>query len=65
MYWEIEPYHTNEADICQLPAETEEDHRKAIDYAQARLFELWDRLEEGQEATVKIRLVKGVIKEVE
>ena len=56
MHWEIEPYHDNEADICEMPAKTEDDHREALEYAKDRLEELWDDLEIGQEATVKIRL---------
>lgn len=62
-HWEIEPYHSSDADICVLPAETEDDHRKALEYAENRLEELWDGMEIGQEATVKIRLCKNKYKD--
>ena len=58
MYWEIEPYHSSEADICKLPANTDEDHWEALKYAKDRLEELWDDMEVGEEGVVKIRLVK-------
>jgi len=58
MHWEIEPYHNNEADICILPAKTDDDHHRALKYAQEILEGLWDGMEVGQEASVKIRLCK-------
>ena len=62
-HWEVEPYHNTDADMCIFPAETEKDHREALEYATKRLEELWDGLEIGQEGIVKIRLCKGEIKE--
>lgn len=42
-YWEITPHECSDFDSMILPAETEEDHRAALAYAQARLEELWDK----------------------
>ena len=41
-YWEITPHESDEFDYCVMPAETETDHRAALEYAQARLEQLWD-----------------------
>lgn len=65
MYWEITPYHTNDADSCVMKAETEADHIAALEYAQARLEEAWDQIEEGVIATVTIELCKGDMPEID
>jgi len=59
MYWKIEPYHTRDADYCVMPAETEKDNRAALIYAQDRIEDLWDQLNQGQKATVIIELCEG------
>lgn len=59
MYWEITPYHCNDADSCVMPAETEADHRKAFEYARERLEMGWDGLKPGETATVTISLLDG------
>lgn len=59
MYWQITPYHTNDADYWVGPAETEADHRAALEYAQARLEQAWDQLEPGMLASVTIERCIG------
>jgi len=61
MHWEIEPYHNNEADICEMPADNPDDHRKALEYAQKRLEELWDLSDIGEEIIVKMTLCVDII----
>jgi hypothetical protein len=41
-YWIITPHLRSDCDNAALPAETEEDHRKALDYAQHVLEMQWD-----------------------
>ena len=41
-YWEITPHDNSDYDSCVLPAETEGDHRAALEYAKAQLESLWD-----------------------
>lgn len=65
MYWKIEPYETRDADYCVMAAETEDDHRAALDYAYKRLEDQWDQLRPGEEAMVTIRLCEGEVPEVE
>ena len=65
MYWKIEPYQTNDADCCVLPAETEEDHRAALEYAQARMEDIWDGLEVGEKKTITIQLCEGKMPETD
>jgi hypothetical protein len=59
-YWEITPHENKDYDSAIMPAETENDHRAALEYAQARLESLWDSLawEEGPK-TVTIEMKKG------
>lgn len=59
MYWQIEPYHTDEADYCVMRAETEADNKMALEYAQARLEAAWGQLQPGMLASVTIELCKG------
>ena len=59
MYWKVSPYHTNDADHCVLPAETEADHSAALEYAQARLEEARDKSKPGIPASVTIELCMG------
>lgn len=59
MYWQITPYHTNDADYWIGPAVTEADHKAALAYAQERLEMAWDQLEQGMLASVTIELCKG------
>lgn len=64
MYWRIEPYHTNEADYCVLPADTEKHHRTALNkYAIDRLEDLWDQTATGKLETLTIELCKGEMSE--
>ena len=44
MYWKITPYYNNDADFNIMPAETEEEYKKAIEYAQARLEDGWTNI---------------------
>ena len=55
-YWMIEPYSNNDFDYCVMPADTEEQHRKALEYAIERLEAAWDSLEVGEKATVTLEL---------
>jgi len=41
-YWTVTPHEDSQYDCCILPAESEADHRAALEYAQARLESLWD-----------------------
>lgn len=59
MYWKIEPYNNGDADYCVMPAESEEDHRAALEYAQARIEDGWDQLKSGKKAVVTIELCDG------
>jgi hypothetical protein len=63
-YWEITPHEDSSYDFCLMPANTEEQHRAALEYAQARLESGWDGLEVGQEITVTIKLCEGIDEEV-
>ena len=65
MYWQIEPYHTNDADYCVMRAETEADNQAALKYAQDRLEAAWDRLEPGMLASVTIELCKGDMPQID
>ena len=61
MYWRISPYHDlSEADDCIMPAETEEHHRFALEYAKDRLEEGWDGTAHGKKSvTVTMELCDG------
>ena len=59
MYWQIKPYHTSDADYWVGPAETESDHRVALEYAKARLEQAWDELDPGMLASVTIECCIG------
>jgi len=61
MYWKIEPYHSSSADCCVLPAETEDDHRNALEYAKNRLIDSWDGIEAGESKAITIELCNGDI----
>ena len=62
MYWKITPYHNEDADFCVLPAETEEDNREALKYAQERIEEGWDATAHGSfTVIVKMELCVGPI----
>ena len=58
-FWKIEPYNNHDADYCVMPANTETDHRSALEYAQARIEAGWDQIKEGQKTTVTIELCTG------
>lgn len=64
-YWEITPYHNNDTDSCVLPAETEKDHRAALEYAQDRLEQLWDESANDidTEINVSMKLCDGNIED--
>ena len=59
-YWEISPHYDSDYDSSVMPAETEKDHRAALEYAKDRLESAWDSLahEEGPKS-VTIQLHKG------
>jgi hypothetical protein len=59
MHWRITPYRTPEVDCCVMPADTDEHHRAALEYAQARLEEAWDRIMPGESETVTLELIDG------
>ena len=59
MYWKIEPHDNKDYDYCVMPARNEVDHRKALEYAQARLEKIWDELKPGNKGTVSIELCDG------
>jgi len=63
MYWQITPYHNSDADCACFPAETEADHRAALEYAQERLEMAWDQLTLGMLASVTIELCNGEMPE--
>jgi len=65
MYWEIMPYHNNNADVCVMPANSEEDHRRALEYAMERLEMAWDGLNLGQTAMVTISLRFGDMPDID
>ena len=56
MYWEISPYHNQDADCRVMSAESDEDHHKALEYATERLEQAWDELEPGKTVTVTMGL---------
>lgn len=59
-YWTITPHQSRDYDVAVMPAETEADHRAALEYAQARLEEAWDSLaSEGGPKSVTIELHPG------
>lgn len=64
MYWQIEPYHSDSADCCVLPANTEEEHRAALEYAKERLEEVWDEMEPGESRDITLKLRNGEMPEV-
>lgn len=65
-YWEITPHKNKYFDSTIMPAETEGDHRAALEYAMERLEALWDSAayNEGPK-TVTIELHNGEIPELE
>ena len=65
MYWQITPYHTNDADYCVMRAETESNNKAALEYAQARLESAWDQLQPGMQASVTIELCNGDMPELD
>ena len=65
MYWKIEPYHSNDADFCIMPADTEEDRQGALQYAQDQIEAVWDQLKPGQKGTVTIELCEGEVPELD
>lgn len=47
-YWQVTPTEDSASyDIAVFPAETEVDHRSALEYAQLRLEGAWDQAEPG------------------
>jgi hypothetical protein len=59
-YWLIDPYHdSDEADQAMLPAETDEDHNAALEYAMERLESLWDAAQNDKPFTVTMTLCSG------
>jgi hypothetical protein len=59
-YWEVAPHENTDYDSALFPAETEDNHRAALDYAKERLESLWDSAIAGGGAqTVSITLHKG------
>lgn len=59
-YWVIDPFHDREeADHAILPAETDEDHHAALDYAKERLESLWDQADLDKPVTVTMTLCSG------
>jgi len=59
-YWEITPHSdSDDADSCIMPADRDEDHNAALDYATDRLGELWDLADEDVTYTVTITLRSG------
>lgn len=61
-YWEITPYHDrDEGDSFVCPAETDEDHHAALDYAKDRLESLWDSSDLDQTITVTMTLRSGTM----
>lgn len=59
-YWKIEPYHNTDADYYVMEADTEDDHREALKYAQERLESQWDQCVEGEgPRSVSIELCAG------
>lgn len=67
MYWRISPYHDlSEADECVMPADTEANHRSALEYAQKRLEAGWDATAHGKRTvTVTMELCDGDMPEEE
>ena len=59
MYWIVEPYENSDADYAVFPADNQNDHLDALVYAKARVEDLWDSLEEGESASVTIKLSSG------
>lgn len=59
MYWQITPYHNNDADYCVMQAESEADNQAALAYAQERLECAGDQLTPGMLASVTIELCNG------
>jgi hypothetical protein len=64
-YWEISPHINSDYDYAVLPGDTEEDHRAALEYATEMLNTCFDALEEGDKATVTVKLCKGEMPEEE
>ena len=63
-YYEITPHENNDYDTTVMPADTEEDHHKALAYAQDRLESLWDSMAWGvKKITVTMELKEGEIPE--
>ena len=59
MYWQITPSHSEDADYCLLPAETDADNQAALAYANERLAVAFNQLTPGMLASVTIELCKG------
>lgn len=61
-YWSISPspYIGSEGSAF-LRADSEADHRKALEFAQQRLEEGWDSLEVGDSFSVTLELCRGNI----
>ena len=61
-YWTITPHENRDYDVAVLPAETEADHRAALDYAQRQMEDAWDSLSiDGGPRTVTLELHGGPI----
>lgn len=63
MYWEITPHKLHDYDSCVMLAETADDHRGALLYAQDVLEQLWDDADVGDLVTVTMKLCEGAIPE--
>jgi len=63
MHWIITPTHDDDIDCYAIPAETEANHREALEMAQQVIESRWDGLSAGESATVTIKLVDAPMPE--
>lgn len=63
MYWIVEPTHSDDIDCYAIPAETEENHREALELAKQVMEDRWDALKPGESVTVTIKLEDGPMPE--
>jgi hypothetical protein len=59
--WVVTPHHSGDADECWLAADTDEDHHKALKYAQDLLENLWDLHDPASEVPITVTMEQRVI----
>lgn len=59
--WVVTPHHSEDADESWLAADTDDDHREALEYAQNLLGDLWDLYDPASKEPITVTMEQRVI----